>query len=385
MIPYGQQSIVDKDIDAVVEVLKSDFITQGPNVPAFESAVAEYCGARHSVAVNSATSALHLACKVLGVGPGDIVWTSPISFVASANCALYCGAAVDFVDIERDTGNMSVSALTEKLAEANEMRRLPKVIIPVHFSGQSCDMEGISSLAKEYGISVIEDASHAIGASYQNQKVGSCKFSDITVFSFHPVKIITTAEGGLATTNNADLASRLALLRSHGVTRDPDLMENDTEGAWYYEQIDLGFNYRMTDLQAALGRSQMDRLDELVSRRNELAKRYDQELAGFKTIQPLRIDDDCYSSFHLYVIRLSSDAKIGRTELFSALRDDGIGVNVHYKPIHTQPYYEKLGFKPQDFEHSVDFYSKVISIPLHPQLSDDQLSYIVACLKKYVD
>ena len=385
MIPYGQQSIVDNDIEAVVEVLKSDFITQGPNVPAFESAVAEYCGAKHSVAVNSATSALHLACKVLGVGQGDIVWTSPISFVASANCALYCGADVDFVDIERDTGNMSVSALSRKLADAQEKKRLPNVIIPVHFAGQSCDMASIYALAKQYDISVIEDASHAIGASYQGQKVGDCQFSDITVFSFHPVKIITTAEGGLATTNDAGLASKLALLRSHGVTREPELMENEAEGGWYYEQIDLGFNYRMTDIQAALGRSQMGRLDELVTRRNELAKRYDQELAGFKTIQPLRINDDCYSSFHLYVIRLSSDAKIGRAKLFAALREDGIGVNVHYKPIHTQPYYEKLGFQPEDFEHSVDFYSGIISIPLHPHLSEDQLSYIVDCLKKYVD
>lgn len=368
MIPYGKQEITEADIKAVVEVLKSDFITQGPVIPAFESAVANYCGAKHSVAVNSATSALHIACRALGVGNGDVVWTSPISFVASSNCALYCGANIDFVDINPKTYNLSVEKLEEKLIEADKHDRLPKVVIPVHLTGQSCEMEKIHSLSKKYGFKIIEDASHAIGGRYQDRPVGCCQYSDITVFSFHPVKIITTAEGGMALTNDRGLADKLSLLRSHGVTRDPALMQNNDRGPWYYEQIDLGFNYRLTDLQAALGLSQLERLDEYVSQRHELSKKYNVALENLSLILPWQ-HPETYSGLHLYVIRLKLD-EINKThrEVFESLRTKGIGVNLHYIPIHTQPFYQALGFKWGDYPEAEKYYGEAISLPMFPTL-----------------
>lgn len=368
MIPYGKQEITEADIKAVVEVLKSDFITQGPVIPAFESAVANYCGAKHSVAVNSATSALHIACRALGVGNGDVVWTSPISFVASSNCALYCGANIDFVDINPKTYNLSVEKLEEKLIEADKHDRLPKVVIPVHLTGQSCEMEKIHSLSKKYGFKIIEDASHAIGGRYQDRPVGCCQYSDITVFSFHPVKIITTAEGGMALTNDRGLADKLSLLRSHGVTRDPALMQNNDRGPWYYEQIDLGFNYRLTDLQAALGLSQLERLDEYVSQRHELSKEYNVALENLSLILPWQ-HPETYSGLHLYVIRLKLD-EINKThrEVFEELRTKGIGVNLHYIPIHTQPFYRALGFKWGDYPEAEKYYGEAISLPMFPTL-----------------
>lgn len=368
MIPYGKQEITEADIKAVVEVLKSDFITQGPVIPAFESAVANYCGAKHSVAVNSATSALHIACRALGVGNGDVVWTSPISFVASSNCALYCGANIDFVDINPKTYNLSVEKLEEKLIEADKHDRLPKVVIPVHLTGQSCEMEKIHSLSKKYGFKIIEDASHAIGGRYQDRPVGCCQYSDITVFSFHPVKIITTAEGGMALTNDRGLADKLSLLRSHGVTRDPALMQNNDRGPWYYEQIDLGFNYRLTDLQAALGLSQLERLDEYVSQRHELSKKYNVALENLSLILPWQ-HPETYSGLHLYVIRLKLD-EINKThrEVFESLRTKGIGVNLHYIPIHTQLFYQALGFKWGDYPEAEKYYGEAISLPMFPTL-----------------
>lgn len=368
MIPYGKQEITEADIKAVVEVLKSDFITQGPVIPAFESAVANYCGAKHSVAVNSATSALHIACRALGVGNGDVVWTSPISFVASSNCALYCGANIDFVDINPKTYNLSVEKLEEKLIEADKHDRLPKVVIPVHLTGQSCEMEKIHSLSKKYGFKIIEDASHAIGGRYKDRPVGCCQYSDITVFSFHPVKIITTAEGGMALTNDRGLADKLSLLRSHGVTRDPALMQNNDRGPWYYEQIDLGFNYRLTDLQAALGLSQLERLDEYVSQRHELSKKYNVALENLSLILPWQ-HPETYSGLHLYVIRLKLD-EINKThrEVFESLRTKGIGVNLHYIPIHTQLFYQALGFKWGDYPEAEKYYGEAISLPMFPTL-----------------
>ncbi len=385
MIPYGKQSISDEDIAEVVRVLRSDFITQGPEVKRFENTVAEYCGADFGVAVNSATSALHIACRALGVSEGDVVWTSPNTFVASANCALYCGAKVDFVDIDPSTGNLCVEALKQKLVEARRNNCLPKVIIPVHFAGQSCLMDEIGALVKPYGISIIEDASHAIGGSYLDSKIGACQFSDVTVFSFHPVKIVTTAEGGLVTTNSPEIAEKLELLRSHGVTRDPALMRVGDEGAWYYEQIDLGYNYRITELQAVLGVSQMGRLDKFVSTRNELANRYLTLLSDIEGITPLDVLPGCYSAYHLFVIKLSNSMSIGRRELFERLREDGIGVNVHYKPVHSQPYYMKLGFRSEEYPKAMDFYSRVISLPIYPELSCKNLTYINECLRKYIN
>jgi UDP-4-amino-4,6-dideoxy-N-acetyl-beta-L-altrosamine transaminase len=381
MIPYGRQDITESDIEAVVGVLRSDFLTQGPCVPQFEKRVVEYCGAAHGVAVNSATSALHIACLALGVGPGDVVWTSPITFVASANCARYCGADVGFVDIDPDTYNMSVTALAGKLEEAARQGRLPKVVIPVHMCGQSCDMAGIQTLSRHYGFRVIEDASHAIGGRYDGRPVGDCRFSDITVFSFHPVKIITTAEGGLATTNQPELAHRMALLRSHGITRDSADMEGDSQGPWYYQQVDLGFNYRMTELQAALGVSQMDRLDGYVARRHVLAERYDRLLADYPVILPVR-DEKTYSAFHLYVIRLTDEAKPARHETFTSLRTQGVGVNVHYIPVHTHPYYRRLGFKAGDFPVAEAYYERAISLPLFPGLDEAAQYAVVTALGK---
>ena len=380
MIPYGRQDISDADVEAVVDVLRSDFLTQGPAVPAFEQAVAAYCGAAHAVAVNSATSALHIACLALGVGPGDLVWTSPITFVASSNCALYCGADVDFVDVEPGTANMSVAALEAKLRDAAASGRLPKVVIPVHLAGTSCDMAAIGRLAHDYGFAVVEDASHAIGARYRDRPVGACEHSAIAVFSFHPVKIITTGEGGLATTNDPALAQRMELLRSHGITRDPRLMSGEPDGPWYYEQVALGFNYRMTDLQAALGTSQMARLDAFVARRHEIAAWYDEHLAGMPLDLPLR-PDDTYSALHLYVVQLRLD-QIGRShrEVFEALRADGIGINLHYIPVHLQPYYAQLGFASGLCPEAERYYGRAITIPLHPGLDEADLEAVRSAL-----
>lgn len=382
MIPYGRQDISEDDIQSVVDVLRSDFLTQGPAVPAFENAVASYCGASHAVAVNSATSALHIACLSLGVGSGDMVWTSPITFVASANCALYCGARVDFVDIDPRTYNFSVERLAEKLAQAEKSGCLPKVVIPVHLCGQACDMAGIHALSQRYGFKVIEDASHAIGGKYRGEPIGNCRYSDITVFSFHPVKIITTAEGGMALTNDPGLADRMALLRSHGITRDPSKMTHEPDGPWYYQQIDLGFNYRMTDLQAALGLSQMQRLDEFVRRRHAIAKRYDEQLPNVPVVVPWE-HPDCYSGLHLYVIRLQLD-RISKSHghVFGELRDQGVGANLHYIPVHTQPYYQRMGFKQGDFPEAERYYAAAISLPMYPTMTEDQQDQVIAALRK---
>lgn len=381
MIPYGRQDITQEDIDSVVDVLNSDFLTQGPQVPAFEESVRDYCEAGYALAVNSGTSALHIACLALGIGPGDEVWTSPITFVASANCALYCGASVDFVDIDLATYNLSVEALARKLEQRRDTGgKLPSVVIPVHLCGQSCDMEAIRALGDEYGFRIIEDASHAIGGRYQDRPVGDCRYSDITVFSFHPVKIVTTAEGGAVTTNDPELAQRLELFRSHGVTRNESLMTQPTHGPWYYEQTELGYNYRMTDLQAALGSSQMRRVDAYVSRRHELAERYDAELAELPLQIPYR-EPHNYSAFHLYVVLLDGSGAAGRRDVFESLRAEGIGVNVHYIPVHTQPYYRGLGFKIGAFPNAEDYYSRALSIPLFPNLAHEQQDQVVEALK----
>ncbi|WP_130537801.1 UDP-4-amino-4,6-dideoxy-N-acetyl-beta-L-altrosamine transaminase [Thiomicrorhabdus indica] len=374
MIPYGRQSIDAADIEAVVEVLNSDFLTQGPKLPAFEQAVADYCGTQFGVAVNSATSALHIACLALGLGKGDWLWTSPNTFVASANCGLYCGAKVDFVDIDPQTYNLCSDALEQKLIKAKANNCLPKIVIPVHFAGQSCDMQRIRQLSQEYGFKVIEDASHAIGSQYLDRPVGNCQFSDITVFSFHPVKIITTAEGGLATTNDAKLVEKMQQLRSHGVTRDEHLMRKEPEGAWYYQQIDLGFNYRMTELQAALGLSQMQHLDQFVAKRHELAKIYFEAFANTDLILPFQ-SDDSYSSFHLFPIQLPQ--RLNRREVFEQLRAQGIGVNVHYIPVHTQPYYQQFGFKLGDFPNAENYYQHAISLPLHQTLEPQEQAFVI--------
>lgn len=382
MIPYGRQDISQDDIQSVVDVLRSDCLTQGPVVPAFEKAVASYCGASHAIAVNSGTSALHIACLSLGVGPGDWVWTSPITFVASANCALYCGAQIDFVDIDPRTYNMSPEMLAQKLEEAERAGRLPKVVIPVHLCGQACDMQAIHALSHRYGFKIIEDASHAIGGKYKGEPIGNCRHSDISVFSFHPVKIITTGEGGMALTNDPKLADRMTLLRSHGITRDPGQMTQEPDGPWYYQQIDLGFNYRMTELQAALGVSQMQRLDEFVSRRHAIAKRYDELLADLPVTLPWQ-HPDSYSGLHLYVIRLQLD-QINKShrQVFEVLRDQGIGVNLHYIPVHTQPYYQRMGFKAGGFPEAERYYAEAISLPIYPALSANQQDQIVAALAK---
>lgn len=384
MIPYGRQQISEADIQAVVEVLKSDFLTQGPAVPAFENAVSAYCGAGYAVAVNSATSALHLACLALGVQAGDYVWTSPITFVASANCALYCGAEVDFVDIDPSTFNISMQALAEKLHRAEQSGRLPKVLIPVHLCGLSCDMQAIHRLSERYGFRVIEDASHAVGGKYRDQPIGNCRYSDISVFSFHPVKIITTGEGGLALTNDSLLAKRMALLRSHGITREAAEMTHEADGPWYYQQIELGFNYRMTDLQAALGLSQLKRLDTFVARRHRLAEFYRQNLAGLPVVvqgQP----EDCYSALHLFAIRLRlGDCKNAHREVFCSLRDAGIGVNLHYIPVHLQPYYQQRGFKWGDYPEAERYYQEALTLPLFPDLTRLQITKVVAALTECI-
>ena len=385
MIPYGRQDISEADIQAVVDVLRSDYLTQGPAVPAFEKSIADYCGVPHGIAMNSATSALHIACLALGVGSGDIVWTTPITFVASANCALYCGADIDFVDIDPKTYNMSVERLREKLTHAKQYGKLPKVVIPVHLCGQSCDMAGIYALGQQYGFKIIEDASHAIGGKYRNEPIGNCRYSDITIFSFHPVKIITTAEGGMAMTNDAQLAKRMQLLRSHGITRDVNEMTQEPDGPWYYQQIDLGFNYRMTDLQAALGLSQMNRLDEFVAKRHVIAKRYDQLLSDISVTIPWQ-HADSYSGLHLYVIRLKL-TEIGKThrQVFESLREAGIGVNLHYIPVYRQPYYEGLGFKTGYCPDAEKYYAEAISLPMYPGLIEAQQNYVIAVLRGAIE
>ena len=382
MIPYGQQQINNDDIDSVVKILKSDFLTQGPQVPLFEKAVSDYCGANYGVAGNSATSALHIACLSLGLGKGDWLWTSPNSFVASANCGLYCGASIDFVDIDPQTYNLCGEALEQKLIQAKQEGTLPKIVIPVHFAGQSCDMKKIHSLSKEYGFSIIEDAAHALGGRYLDRPIGCCQYADIVVFSFHPVKIITTAEGGLATTNSIKLAEKMRLFRSHGITRDHTLMTKQSDGPWYYQQVDLGFNYRMTDLQAALGVSQMKRLDEFVAQRHVIQERYDQLLSELPVLVPHQ-SHFSYSALHLYPIQIdASKTKKDRAKMFDVLREKNIGVNVHYIPVHTQPYYREMGFKPGDFPVSEFYYSRAISLPMFPSLSSDYQDIVILALEE---
>ena len=385
MIPYGRQDIQQADIDAVLQVLQSDFLTQGPQVPRFEQAVATHVGAKHAVAVNSATSALHIACLALGLGKGDWLWTSPITFVASANCGVYCGAKVDFVDIDPRTYNLCPKALAAKLEIADKEGRLPKVLVAVHLCGQPCDMQAINALSQRYGFRIIEDASHAIGGKYQNEPIGSCRYSDITVFSFHPVKIITTAEGGMAMTNSEELTDKMVLLRSHGITRDPAQMTHTPDGPWYYQQIDLGFNYRMTELQAALGLSQLSRLDEYVAKRHALARRYNEALAELPVTVPWQ-HPDSYSGMHLYVIRLELD-KIGKShrEIFEFLREQGIGVNLHYIPVHTQPYYQSLDFHAEDFPESMQYYREAISLPMFQGLTNEHQETVVNTIYNSLD
>lgn len=377
-IPYGCQDITEEDIQTVSEILKSDFLTQGPMVPLFEKAVSDYVGINYAFAMNSATSALHVACLALGLKEGDWLWTSPNTFVASANCGRYCGAHVDFVDIDSKTYNMSVTALEEKLKQAKLHNCLPKIVVPVHFAGQSCDMKSIKALADEYNFFIIEDASHAIGGTYLNQKIGNCRFSDITIFSFHPVKIITTTEGGMALTKDAKLADKIQLFRSHGITRDANFMTHIADGDWYYQQIELGLNYRMTELQAGLGISQLKRIDKYVQRRHELANYYDQILSDLPLILPYQHHDN-YSALHLYPIVLQDATK--RKIVFDHLRKNNIGVNVHYIPVHTQPYYQQLGHKYGDYPQAEAYYNGAISLPLFAKLSHQQQDFIVDCIK----
>ncbi|NBW84852.1 MAG: UDP-4-amino-4,6-dideoxy-N-acetyl-beta-L-altrosamine transaminase [Proteobacteria bacterium] len=380
MIPYGKQNINQKDIDSVLEALKSDFLTQGPKVPLFERLVAEKVEADYAVAVNSATSALHIACMALGLGQNDWLWTSPITFVASANCGLYCGAKVDFVDIDRQTYNLCPKALEGKLIKAENEGRLPKVLVAVHLCGQPCDMKSIHKLSKRFGFYVIEDASHAIGGKYRGEYIGNCRYSDITVFSFHPVKIITTAEGGMALTKDIKLFKKMELLRSHGITRDESMMEENTHGGWYYEQIDLGYNYRMTELQAALGISQMERLDDFVAERHSLANAYNKELSGLPISLPFQLENT-YSGMHLYVIRLNlNEIKKSHKKVFEELRERGVGVNLHYIPVHIQPYYKRMGFDWGDFPAAENYYQEAISIPIFHGMTDDQQNEVIATL-----
>lgn len=382
MIPYARQDITEDDILAVIAALRSDFLTQGPAVPAFEHAVATQCGAKHAIAVNNATSALHIACLALELGPGDILWTTPITFVASANCGLYCGARVDFVDIDPRTYNISVECLEEKLVQAEIEGTLPKVVVPVHLCGQPCDMQTIHALGQKYGFRIIEDASHAIGATYKGEPIGGGRYSDITVFSFHPVKIVTTGEGGIAVTNAPELASRMALLRSHGITRDPNLMTHPADGPWYYQQITLGYNYRLTDIQAALGASQLQRLDAYIARREKLARVYDEALADTPVTIPWQHPYG-RSAWHLYVIRLRlGEGAAAHRAVFDALRAAGIGVNLHYIPVHLQPSYRAMGFCEGQFPEAERYYGEAISLPLYPLLSDQHQEQVITELKR---
>ena len=381
-IPYARQQISDADIQAVVDVLRSDFLTQGPEVPAFESAVGAYCGAAHAVAVNSATSALHLACLALGIGSGDRVWTSPITFVASANCALYCGAVIDFVDIDPRTYCLGVDQLAAKLDRAQQANALPRAVIAVHLAGQSCDMAGIHALSRQFGFRVIEDASHAIGGRYKGEPIGCGRYSDVTVFSFHPVKIITTGEGGIAVTNDAGVARTMQRLRSHGVTRDPAEMTGTSPGPWYYEQIELGFNYRMTDIQAALGRSQLREMDTFVGRRRAIARRYDEAFRTLPVVTPWQ-HSDSYSAYHLYLLRLKlGELRCTRNEAFARLREAGIGVNLHYIPVYRQPYHAASHFDPAVFPEAERYYADAISLPMYPALTDPQQDRVMDAVRQ---
>ena len=384
MIHYGRQDITQDDIDAVVAVLKSVNLTQGPAIAQFEQSVASHTGARHAVAVSNATAALHIACLALDLGPGDWLWTTPNTFVASANCALYCGAQVDFVDIDPHTYNLCPQKLEEKLIQAQKTNKLPKVVVPVHLTGQPCDMAAIHALGQKYGFKIIEDASHAIGGRYKGEPIGNGRYSDITVFSFHPVKIITTGEGGMALTNSDELATQLGLLRSHGITRDPELMTEPMHGSWYYQQVALGFNYRMTDMQAALGVSQMTRLVDYVQRRHEIAQRYSELLANLPLTLPWQ-HPDSHSAYHLYVVRLQLDRiKATHRQVFEALRAKDIMVNLHYIPVHTQPFYQQMGFKPGDFPQAEQYYREAISIPMHVNLTDEELQFVFNCLREAI-
>ncbi len=375
MIPYGKQNISEEDIAAVADVLRSDFLTQGPAVEKFEREFAEYTEAKYAVAVSNATAALHLSCLALGLKSGDSLWTSPITFVASANCALYCGADPDFIDIDPRTYNIDTLSLSKKLMTAESKGRLPKIVIPVHFSGQPCDMECIYRMSHDYGFKIIEDASHAAGASYKSKKLGSCQFSDVSVFSFHPVKVMTTGEGGMITTNQKEIYEKLIRLRSHGITRNQELMTQN-DGGWYYQQIDLGYNYRMTDIQAALGSSQLKRLDEFVRRRNEIAEMYDEGLQEL-VLTPHTLKET-YSAFHLYVINTFK-----RKELYDYLRTKNIFCQVHYIPVHTQPYYKNLGFKDGNFPNAEKAYSRILSLPMYYGLTDAQVKYIISCIREF--
>ncbi len=383
MIKYSIQEVTESDIAEVEKILRSDFLTQGPTVEKFEQSVANYCGASYASAVNSATSALHIACLALDLGPGDWLWTSPNTFVASANCGLYCGANIDFVDIDSKTYNMSVDALSDKLTKAEKLGKLPKIIVPVHFAGQPCDMAAIHDLSKQYGFKIIEDASHAIGASYNKIKIGSCTHSDITVFSFHPIKIITTAEGGMALTNNKDVADKIGRLRTHGITSDKTKMkQRSKDEIWNYQQIDLGFNYRMNDIQAALGLNQMKRLDQYIKRRHEIAKHYDSALKNLPLITPWQSPNG-YSSYHLYPILIEENsAQKKQRQVYDELLKNNIGVNLHYIPVHRQPYYENLGFKNNDFPQAENFHRKALSIPMYAILQDEQQKHVIEIIKK---
>ena len=382
MIPYGKQDITQADIDSVVGVLKSKFLTQGPQVPLFEKIVAEYCHSKYGVAVNSATSALHIACLALGLGKGDYLWTSPNTFVASANCGLYCGSKVDFVDIDPKTYNLSPQLLEKKLIKAEKEGVLPKIVVPVHFSGQSCDMEKIYKLSQKYGFKIIEDASHAIGGKYKGQLIGNCKYSNITIFSFHPVKIITTGEGGIALTNSSVLKEQMQLLRSHGITRDQDLMTQKIEGSWYYQQIGLGYNYRMTDMQAALGISQIKRIDSFINNRHKIKKKYDQKLLEMPVVLPFQ-DSNAHSAMHLYAIQIKHNiVKKSHKQLFDEMRARNIGVNLHYIPIHLHPYYMQMGFKQGDFPNAESYYSRAMSLPIFNTMTDFQQNKVITALSE---
>jgi UDP-4-amino-4,6-dideoxy-N-acetyl-beta-L-altrosamine transaminase len=380
MIPYGRHHVTEDDVSAVVSTLRSDFLTQGPVVPQFQHAVAARCGASYAVATNSGTSALHVACMALRLGRGDWLWTSPITFVASANCGLYCGAQIDFVDIDSKTYNLCPLALERKLVEAEREGRLPKVLIAVHFAGQSCHMAAIHGLARRFGLSIIEDASHAIGATYRGEPVGNCRYSDIAVFSFHPVKIITTAEGGMAVTNSIDVADRMARLAAHGITRDPALMTRESDGDWYYQQVELGFNYRMTELQAVLGLSQLSRLDSYIERRRHIAKRYNQALESLPVKLPYQ-SPDCRSALHLYPIWVDP-LQFNRKRVFELLRRADIGVNVHYIPVYAQPYYQRFGYSPVDFPSAEHYYSGALTIPMYPSMTEQQQDQVIAALAR---